>query len=764
MEEQKIIHLGSKQLRFDKEQMVLHSQHGSIKLDRKVSLLLEFFLERQGRVVTRSELIEGVWQNSYVSNDAINRAVSVLRKALGGKKDSFIVTLPKVGYRFSIPSSYDSQECTSLSNPRRPSAKDSKTARNSASLWKNSNINDKPARLSLSSRFGARWLLTGFLMLLLTFCGFYLWQQSAVPTVNKDANSVTHLAILPFRNLTRDQNQKLFTAGLTEEVINNLARIDGMLILDPGASYQDENGTLNLQKIKQEVDAEFVLSGNVLNDKDTLRVSVRLTQVETGQMFFSTIFERKAREFFIIQDDLSQQIGAALNLTLRKNINLYSEQIEKLDFVAIEQLMIARAKIMTFTQQNIEAALSQLDELNTQYPETPEILGLLAFGSYQLNSSTNIDVNSYISDNIKLAEKALSLDPTNLDALYTLANIYIGFPDWRDRGHTILKQLLEQHPGKNSVYLGMLFNFNILNPSCRELVSFIQRIPQSIFTEKQMAALHYVSEPCHVDFVPPKLSRAEVKDEILWFTYNLYLSGDDLYWAVKQLANENPNSRYLAELYDYQVFAGAYDMARSTEQNIIDEQSGTWRFTMDTIGYLFDISDGRLPSDYLVFLKQSYRNASLPGYASAIIKQARLEKRPELVKQWVAAVPKFPITIQNRGEAMGLAFLLRYAGEHDKSAAIARRLHQQLDYIWRTEPESYHYWNMAPLSFLSAIYQDDLELAQKVLDERFPDDYEYWFLGLDSSRESLLPWRDHSVVKDYLSRIATDQNRFRQTL
>lgn len=88
--------------RFDPATNVLTGPGGPVLLEPKPSSLLAFFISNPGRDISRDELIEQVWAGQIVSDGAINRVVVQLRKALGddGKIKRFIVTVPKVGYRF----------------------------------------------------------------------------------------------------------------------------------------------------------------------------------------------------------------------------------------------------------------------------------------------------------------------------------------------------------------------------------------------------------------------------------------------------------------------------------------------------------------------------------------------------------------------------------------------------------------------------------------------------------------------------------------
>ena len=103
---------------FDSETGDLSQNNDTVRLEPTVSRLLLYFLENPGRVISRDELIEKVWFNRIVSDDPINRCVSVLRHCLNGEnKQSYIETVPRKGYlaKFPLDSSPAQSESTSHS-------------------------------------------------------------------------------------------------------------------------------------------------------------------------------------------------------------------------------------------------------------------------------------------------------------------------------------------------------------------------------------------------------------------------------------------------------------------------------------------------------------------------------------------------------------------------------------------------------------------------------------------------------------------------
>jgi DNA-binding winged helix-turn-helix (wHTH) protein len=104
---------------FEAQTNVLLTPTGKRLLEPKASALLKYFLENQGRDISRDELIQSVWDGQIVTDGAINRIVVQLRRELGdeAKIKHTIVTVPKVGYRFVFPAYQQEDEPTTVPNP-----------------------------------------------------------------------------------------------------------------------------------------------------------------------------------------------------------------------------------------------------------------------------------------------------------------------------------------------------------------------------------------------------------------------------------------------------------------------------------------------------------------------------------------------------------------------------------------------------------------------------------------------------------------------
>lgn len=131
-------------------------------------------------------------------------------------------------------------------------------------------------------------------------------RQSAEPSV----------AVLPFADLSPDKDQEYFTDGLTEELIQALAKVEGLQIPARTSVFALKGATLSVQEIGERLGVENVLEGSVRKSGNRLRISAQLIKTSDGFNLWSETYDRELEDVFTIQDEIASNIVSALQLTL----------------------------------------------------------------------------------------------------------------------------------------------------------------------------------------------------------------------------------------------------------------------------------------------------------------------------------------------------------------------------------------------------------------------------------------------------------------
>ena len=301
-----------------------------LKLRPQAYQVLLLLTERSGEVVSRDQLRERLWaQETYVDFEhGLNTAVMELRAVLSDSaaEPKFIQTLPRLGYRFMVPVS--SEQPTTV--PERKSAplvdipaiqeKESKPegavapGRESATALGSvqSAANSRRSRRTL-------WWVPAAVVLALaavTLLGWQNWFRKANPPAQHEVRQM--IAVLPFENLTGDPAQEYFSDGLTEEMIDQLGRLDPAHLGVIGRNSVMRYKTIHeaTAAIGRELGVSYLLEGSVRRDSDEVRISAQLIQVQDQASVWSRQYDRQLRDVLALQSEIAREIAGGIHLTL----------------------------------------------------------------------------------------------------------------------------------------------------------------------------------------------------------------------------------------------------------------------------------------------------------------------------------------------------------------------------------------------------------------------------------------------------------------
>ena len=128
------------------------------------------------------------------------------------------------------------------------------------------------------------------------------------------------IAVLPFKNLSRDPDNAYFADGVQDEILTDLARVADLKVISRTSTLQYKSEVArNLRKIGRELGAAHVVEGNVQRAGNRLRVSAQLIDARTDQHLWGQTYDRELTDLFAIQTDLAQKIASALQAKLSRN-------------------------------------------------------------------------------------------------------------------------------------------------------------------------------------------------------------------------------------------------------------------------------------------------------------------------------------------------------------------------------------------------------------------------------------------------------------
>ena len=127
------------------------------------------------------------------------------------------------------------------------------------------------------------------------------------------------IAVLPFVNMSGNIENEYFSDGLSEELLNVLARMPGLKVAGRTSSFQFKGENKDLRLIGEQLGVAHVLEGSVRQSGVKVRITAQLIDTETGFHLWSETFDRELNDIFAIQDEISASVAAALKVTLFGN-------------------------------------------------------------------------------------------------------------------------------------------------------------------------------------------------------------------------------------------------------------------------------------------------------------------------------------------------------------------------------------------------------------------------------------------------------------
>ena len=124
------------------------------------------------------------------------------------------------------------------------------------------------------------------------------------------------IAVLPFANLSADKEQEYFSDGLAEEIINLLAKVDGLKVIARTSSFAFRGKAEDVRRIAEALDVTHVLEGSVRRAGARIRVTAQLIAAVDGGQVWSERYDRELTDIFAVQDEISAAITGALRLKL----------------------------------------------------------------------------------------------------------------------------------------------------------------------------------------------------------------------------------------------------------------------------------------------------------------------------------------------------------------------------------------------------------------------------------------------------------------
>lgn len=149
----------------------------------------------------------------------------------------------------------------------------------------------------------------------------------------RKAPAVPALAVLYFENMGESKEDDYFAAGMTEDIITDLSKIDKIRVLSRSDVLPYRGKTVSIKETGRNLNVDYILEGSVRKADGKLRISAQLIRVSDGFHVWAERFDRELKDVFEVQSDVSQKVASALKIKLTLT---QIERIEKKPTISIK--------------------------------------------------------------------------------------------------------------------------------------------------------------------------------------------------------------------------------------------------------------------------------------------------------------------------------------------------------------------------------------------------------------------------------------------
>jgi TolB-like protein/DNA-binding winged helix-turn-helix (wHTH) protein/Tfp pilus assembly protein PilF len=373
--------------------------------------VLEMLLEQPNELVSRETFFTRLWPHDEtgILDDNLNTAVRKLRLALNDSAHypRFIETVPKRGYRFLGPVARDGGAVEPVAGAPEPTG--AATSAASTHPW----MRRQRVVASVAAVIAAAALV------------FFLTvgrRQDAPPSASADAST---LAVLPFVNASDNAADEYFSHGLTEELMDRLARAGALKVVSRTSAFALKGQNLGAREVGEMLGAGSLVEGSVRREGDRVRISARLVSAHDGLQLWSETYDRRLTDVIDIQEEIARSIATKLTGRLGGE----SPQMPVVPAAAYDQYLKGRFYWQRRTQESLRAAAEHFEAATQNAPDyAPAWAGLgdayAVLGFYDYLPPAEAFPKAQAA-----AGRALQLDPDNASAEATLGYAALYF-DW----------------------------------------------------------------------------------------------------------------------------------------------------------------------------------------------------------------------------------------------------------------------------------------------------------------------------------------------
>jgi len=284
----------------------------------------------------------------------------------------------------------------------------------------------EPSRdLPAGSQLKVRLAFGVAVLVLMAGLGYLLYERGFGRAHANQAHS--SIAVLPFTNLSGDAARDYFSDGMSEELLNLLARVPGLKVASRTSSFAYKGRNVDIREVGRELGVETVLEGSIRQSGDQVRITAQLIDAESGFHLWSETYERRLEDIFRVQDEIAAMIVSKLRIELapQEQQMAVRDKAPTQNVEAYELYLQGRAVWKRRGEENLTRAIDLFQRALGLDPGFARAHAALASAYVVMPGYTREedDESKFLPLAVASARQALSIDPNIGEAHAVLAQI-----------------------------------------------------------------------------------------------------------------------------------------------------------------------------------------------------------------------------------------------------------------------------------------------------------------------------------------------------
>ena len=385
----------------DAERRELRRGAELLAVEPQVFDLLEYLVRNHQRVVSKNDLVAGVWDGRIVAESTLSSRMTAVRKAVGddGERQRLIRTIPRKGFRF-------------IAEVRRESRQHNNEAASGT-------VSRKP-------------------------------EGESRPTMDEAALSLPDkpsIAVLPFANISGDPAQRYFVDGVVEDITTALSQFRWLFVIARSSSFTYEGRVVDVKQVGRELGVRYVLEGSIRKAANRVRITAQLIDATTATHLWADRFDGAIEDIFDLQDQLTASVVGAIGPKLERAEIERAKRKPTDSLDAYDHYLRGMDKVYQWTRQSIAEALALFHQAIRVDPGYASAYGMAAYCYVQRKSyGWFVDRPEEVAEAVRLARQAAALGKDDAVALSKAAHAFASLIGDAESGVAFIDQALQLNP------------------------------------------------------------------------------------------------------------------------------------------------------------------------------------------------------------------------------------------------------------------------------------------------------------------------------